>query len=71
VARGGNQVTEGRKKNDLYIRLKEPIDLSRNTFKQRVPDSVREKFDYLQDELVRQLAEGQPERMGPEARLKV
>jgi hypothetical protein len=41
--------------------------MSIQTYEKRVPQEVRDKFDYLFDELVRQLAEGKPELLGPDA----
>jgi hypothetical protein len=41
--------------------------MSITTYEKRVSQEVRDKFDYLYDELVRQLAEGKPELLGPEA----
>jgi hypothetical protein len=60
-------VTQGRAKNDLYTRLKKDIDRSTDVYVQRVPEEVRTQFDYLHDELVRQLAEGDASRLGPDA----
>jgi hypothetical protein len=36
-----------------------------DTYQKRVPKDVRDRFDYLYDEMVRQLAEGDPEKLGP------
>ena len=61
------EVLEGRRQRDLYARLKEPIDRSVENYRQRVPNDVRDRYDYLYDELVRQLAEGDPAVLGPGA----
>jgi hypothetical protein len=58
------KVTEGRRNNDLYDRLKEDIDRSRQMYDKRVTPSVAAKFDYFYDELVNTLAEGNPARLG-------
>jgi hypothetical protein len=57
-------VAEGVAAGDLYARLKEPIDQSTALFKRRVPDTIRADFDYLHDELVRQLAGGDASKLG-------
>ena len=62
-----NAVTQGRQNKDLYTRLKKDIDRSMEVFQQRVPEEVRNQFDYLHDELVRQLADGDAERLGANA----
>jgi hypothetical protein len=41
--------------------------MSITTYEKRVSPEVRGRFDYLYDELVRQLAEGNKELLGPEA----
>jgi hypothetical protein len=62
-----NAVAEGRAKGDLYPRLKKDIDRSYDSYGQRIGEDVRAQFDYLYDELVRQLCEGDPSRLGPGA----
>lgn len=59
------KVIEGRKNHDLYQRLKDDIDRSRQAYEKRVAPSVAAKFDYLYDELVNTLAEGDPSKLGP------
>jgi hypothetical protein len=58
-------VAEGQAAGDLYARLKEPIDQSFVVFQKRIPESVRAEFDYMHDELVRQLAIGDASKLGP------
>jgi hypothetical protein len=58
------KVTEGRRNNDLYDRLKEDIDRSRQMYDKRVTPQVASKFDYFYDELVNVLAEGDPVKLG-------
>lgn len=59
-----NKVAEGRRSGDLYDRLKEDIDRSRQMYEKRVTPSVAAKFDYFYDELVGTLAEGDPGKLG-------
>jgi hypothetical protein len=58
------KVSEGRRNNDLYDRLKEDIDRSRQMYDKRVTQSVASRFDYFYDELVNTLAEGDAEKLG-------
>jgi hypothetical protein len=58
-------VREGRKAKDLWARLNPDMKLCLETYQKRVPKEVRDQFDYLYDEVVRQLAEGDPEKLGP------
>lgn len=57
-------VEEGRAEGNLYKRLKQEIDLTRQIYEQRIPAAVREGNDYLREELVRILAGGRPEALG-------
>jgi hypothetical protein len=59
-------VAEGFAAGDLYALLKEPIDQSLIVFRRRIPDAVRAEFDYMHDELVRQLAGGDATKLGPQ-----
>jgi hypothetical protein len=58
------KVAEGRRGGDLYERLKEDIDRSRQMYEKRVTPGVATKFDYFYDELVSTLAEGDPSKLG-------
>ncbi len=58
------QVLEGRRNRDLYHRLKEDIDRSRQIYEERVEAGVRSSSDYFQQELVRSLAGGDPRALG-------
>jgi hypothetical protein len=58
------KVVEGRHNNDLYDRLKEDIDRSRQMYDKRIPPTVTSRFDYFYDELVNTLAEGDPGKLG-------
>jgi hypothetical protein len=61
------EVSEGRSNNDLWKRLQADIGLARQTYDKRVDQEVRDRFDYLYDEILRQLAEGDAAKLGPEA----
>ncbi|HSN53521.1 MAG TPA: hypothetical protein VLT32_02570 [Candidatus Sulfomarinibacteraceae bacterium] len=58
------QVERGREAHDIYRRLQEDIDRSREMFEKRIAPEVRAKQDFFQDELVRILADGNPDRLG-------
>ena len=51
------KVTEGRKKHDLYDRLKEDIEKSRATYQKRYGNTAVASADYFNQELIRSLAE--------------
>jgi hypothetical protein len=57
-------VLEGRRNRDLYARLREDIDRSRQIYEERVHESVRQGTDYFQQELVRSLAGGDARALG-------
>ena len=57
-------VTEGREHHDLYDRLREAIDRSREMYEKRVKPAVASKFDYFHYELVNGLAEGDAKKLG-------
>ena len=59
-----DKVKQGRESGDLYDRLKEAIDRSREMYDKRVEPPVSSKFDYFHYELVNDLAEGDPNRLG-------
>jgi len=59
------KVLEGRKKKDLYDRLKEDIDKSRNTYNKRYGNTAAASADYLNQEIVRSLAEDDVTLLGP------
>lgn len=58
------QVLEGRRNRDLYVRLREDIDRSRQIYEERVHESVRTDSDYFHQELVRSLAGGDARALG-------
>ncbi len=51
-------VKEGRKNGDLYSRLQEQIDLSREVYEARISGGTKLAKDYFEDELIRILAQG-------------
>ena len=58
------KVKEGRDSNDIYERLREAIDRSREMYDKRVQPPVAAKFDYFHYELVNTLAEGDDNKLG-------
>ena len=58
------KVEQGRKNKDLYERLKEDIDRSRQMYDERIPEDVRKATNYFYDELVRILADGDAGALG-------
>lgn len=59
------KVNEGRDVGDLYDRLREAIDRSREMYEKRVQPQVAAKFDYFDYELVSNLAQGNATKLGP------
>lgn len=59
-----NKVAEGRAENDLYARLREYIDRSRDMYDKRVKPEVAQRYDYFHHELVNTLAEGDAGKLG-------
>jgi hypothetical protein len=59
-----DEVERGRVERDLAVRLKEDIDRSREMYEKRIPSEVRAGHDYFRDELVRILADGDPDALG-------
>jgi hypothetical protein len=59
-----SKVEQGRKNRDLYERLKEDIDRSRQMYDERIGEDVRKVSNYFYDELVRILADGNAESLG-------
>jgi hypothetical protein len=58
------KVAEGRSEHDLYDRLREYIDRSREMYDKRVKAEVAARYDYFHGELVNTLAEGDPAKLG-------
>ncbi|MFP3939910.1 MAG: hypothetical protein ACLF0P_06360 [Thermoanaerobaculia bacterium] len=57
-------VEEGRRNRDIYERLKDDIDRSRELYDERVDSAVRDSTDYFYQELVRQLGAGDAKALG-------
>ncbi len=57
-------IEEGKRHNDIAARMRDDIDRARQTYNERVPDSVRSTTDYFHEELVRSLADGNPDALG-------
>ena len=58
------KVAEGRIEHDLYDRLREYIDRSREMYDKRVRPEVANRYDYFHGELVNTLAEGDVSKLG-------
>jgi hypothetical protein len=58
------QVEEGRRKRDVYERLREDIDRSRQMYEERVEARILKSTDYFYQELVRILAAGDAKALG-------
>ena len=58
------KVSEGRSQGDLYPRLREYIDRSREMYDKRVKPEVAQRYDYFHNELVSTLAEGDESKLG-------
>jgi hypothetical protein len=59
------KVDEGRAAGDLYERLRDDIERSRQVYDERTPEHIRRENDFFRDELVRILADGRAESLGP------
>lgn len=59
-----DQVEDGRRNRDLYERLKEDIDRSRQMYEERVDPRILRSTDYFYQELVRILAAGDSRALG-------
>jgi hypothetical protein len=59
-----DKVRQGRESGDLYDRLREAIDRSREMYDKRVEPPVASTFDYFHYELVNDLAQGDVSRLG-------
>lgn len=58
------QVEEGRRRRDVYERLREDIDRSRQMYEERVEPRILKTTDYFYQELVRILAAGDAKALG-------
>jgi hypothetical protein len=58
------KVRDGREQGNLYERLREEIDRSRQMYDKRVAPNVATRYDYFHHELVNTLAEGNSDKLG-------
>jgi hypothetical protein len=58
------KVKEGRTQGNIYERLREDIDRSRQMYDKRVAPPVAARYDYFHQELVNTLAEGDQTKLG-------
>jgi hypothetical protein len=58
------EVERGRTNRDLYHRLKDDVDRSREMYEKRIPAEIRAARDYFYEELLRILADGDPDALG-------
>ena len=58
------KVRDGREQSNLYERLREEIDRSRQMYDKRADPRVATRYDYFHHELVNTLAEGNPAKLG-------
>ena len=58
------QVEAGRRNHDIYERLREDIDRSRQMYDERVDPQILRSTDYFYQELVRILASGDSKALG-------
>src|SRR4029077_8113242 len=57
-------VIEGGEHGNLYERLRDDIDRSRQMYDERIPQDVRSGTNYFYEELVQTLADGRVEALG-------
>lgn len=57
-------VKQGRENKDLMSRLKDDIQRSQVLYEQRIASNIRANTNYFHDEMVRQLADGDPSLLG-------
>ncbi len=57
-------IEEGRRNGDIYDRLKDDIDRSRQMYQERIDPRLQGKEDYFQQELVQRLAGGKESLLG-------
>jgi hypothetical protein len=58
------KVVEGRAQGNLYERLREYIDRSREMYDKRVKTDISARYDYFHHELINTLAEGDASKLG-------
>jgi len=58
------EIEEGKRHRNIYARLRDDIDRARQTYNDRVPESVRANTNYFHEELIRSLADGSADALG-------
>ena len=58
------KVNEGRAQGDIYERLRDDIERSRQMYEKRIAPPVAAQYDYFHSELVKTLADGDPMKLG-------
>jgi len=58
------KVREGQSQGDIYDRLRDDIDRSRQMYEKRIAPPVAERYDYFHQELVKTLADGDSGKLG-------
>ncbi len=58
------KVSDGRKNNDIYKRLRADIDRSRQTYEKRFGKTLAKQYDYFHEEVVKTLAGNEPSLLG-------
>ena len=58
------RVKDAREAGEIYLRLRDAIDRSREMYENRVEPDVKAKFDYFHYELVNGLADGNAAKLG-------
>lgn len=59
-----DEIGRGKRAGNIYQHLREDIDRSRRIYEERIADEVRQRSDFLHEELVRGLADGNPDLLG-------
>ncbi len=58
------EVERGCAGKDLYQRLRDDIDRSREMYNRRISEDIRAEVDYFRDEMIRILADGDEDALG-------
>ena len=58
------KVQQGRSNNGIYNLMRDDIERSRQLYKERVPEPIRSRTNYFNDELIRIVADGDASAMG-------
>ncbi len=58
------EVERGRANNDIYQRLKDDIDRSREMYEKRIAEEIRAEHDYFREALIRILGDGDEDALG-------